>query len=377
MSTSVIQIQGENVSYTAKGDFIRRLLVRLGLREGGVKRREAFIAEAAPMQGHVAVLADAYHLDEDRALAQALNGSHLLLAPSALCEAEAAHAQSLGATILLPASQQKGFEAYIAKGTVVVVQKIPAVPLADALEKLEQDDKGRLALAAMRRLIRSHEKHSFIYPPGHFSDKKNGGKVQLTARDIEDMIALIEAESAKGVLVICGGRVVPAVVEKLQENFAAREEVVILSQNEQVADLPSAYTKIVHEEGRVPNKVLIDILARTTMEVVVEASGLAGAQGLCALTSEGMIGDDLREQQAAEYYGTYGATQLLALGRPWRAPLTPAPVFSAPDLETALRKWMKAKGLIPLPPTPAFNPQSGPSGAKGYGVWGLKGKSGP
>ncbi len=350
LTPQVIQIQGENISYNAKGAFIRRALVDLGFEDGGAKDRESFLAASDRINGAILVLADAYHLHEDPALADAMRGHFTLVAPSVLRAAEAVHAESIGATVLLPASQQKGFEDFVAKGTVLLLDKIPAVPLSAALDSLNQSNAGRAAVAAMRRIVLGRSGHSFIYPPGHFSAENGPGKEKLTDKDVSDMVALIESESVNGVLVICGGRVDADVVGSLKNRFVGNADIEILSQNNQTADLPSAYAKIVRDSGRLPHRVLIDALAGTTLEVVAESAGLSGAEGLSLITSEKMAGNARREAQVVEHFNAYGAKSLVSLGKTWDAPVSEASVLSAPDLKTALQLWAAARGLIPNAP---------------------------
>jgi hypothetical protein len=183
------------------------------------------------------------------------------------------------------------------------------------------------------------------------------------------MIDLIKAESTNGVLVICGGRVDAEIVDRLQNQFANNGNVEIVSQKGQASDLPSAYTEIVRVAENPPHNVLIDALAGTTLEVIVDAAGLSGTKGPLLITSEKMIDIPRRKQKVEDCYRAFGATNIVSLGKPWPTLVPPAPVLRAPDLKTALQSWIISKGLSPqTPPAPTSKPGNKGKNAKQHNL---------
>lgn len=348
----VVQILGENVSYQAKGAFIRSRLVEAGLADAGLVRKEDALRDPQTLDGAVVVLADAYHLHEDPALVAALQNSVVLAAPSVLRLEEARHAKSIGVTLLAPQPKTDECDALIADGTIRIVSKIPAAPLSDAFETLMTEPNGAEAADDMFHVTENYTDSTLIYPPGSFSAEA-GGKHQLTQADVNDLITTISEVRTSSTLVICGGRVNAEVVGALKQRFGQRENIAILSQNDYKADLPSVYTILAGMANRKPHHVLIDGLARTTLEVVALSAGLRGEDGLTLMTSESMVGNKKREGQIAEYYTTYDGKSLVCLGKPWTASLDYTAPSSGPELDVALAQWLSDKRLVSATPNGA------------------------
>jgi hypothetical protein len=358
-------LQPENPSYTAKGEYIKNLMIGMGLRDGGVITRGD--VPNLDLNGAVVVSADAYSFHEERtaSLLQALNGAHVIAAPSVLRMHEADHAANSGITVLLPEGQKDDFSAYAQKGTVIMVDEVSASAVPSALSDLRRENAGGHLVEKIQSVIMAFNQWSFVYPPGHFS-RPDASKDKLTRCDVKGIEELIKTESEagkNGVVVISGGRVTDDVMQNLRKAFNFRANVVIASQRDYKADLPSALVQLSEEIQRVPTRVFIDALAGTTLKVVKGG----GWQDISLIASERMFAPEnsQRFKQAVDHHHQYGSRDVILVGniseadkgrlRDALAPAQQSPrASSAPRLATALRDYLSARGLLAdeMPPAP-------------------------
>lgn len=372
MKRTAYLFQPENPSYLAKGEYIKAQITDKGLADGGVITREDVMeGRVAGLQGAVVVIADAYNLHkEDSAdLCRALEHSNVIAAPSVLRAHEADHAAQKGITLLLPEAQRADFSKHIENGTVIVVEQVSAAAVPGALQDLRRENGGAELAQKLRSAVTDFNKWSFLYPPGHFTrPDKSKDKVELTRKDVGDVVTLIEdsaREETRGVIVIGGGRVIPEVVRNLNAIFASHANVVVASQRGYKADLVSALTQLSTETQRKPLDVKIDALAGTTLKVVTSA----GWDKIDLISSEGMFApeNEKRFEQIVDHHRRYGGRDVLHVGNVREEDKTrlmavlkqaqQMPASPAPQLATVLHSYLSDRGLLPDASTKA---SSGP-----------------
>jgi hypothetical protein len=362
MKRAAYLLQPENPSYMAKGEYIKAQITDKGLADGGVITHEDVMeGRVAGLQGAVVVIADAYNLHkvESTDLCRALEDSNVIAAPSVLRAHEADHAAGKGITILLPEAQQADFTTHIEKGKVIVVDQVSAAAVPHALEDLRQEDGGAELAQKFQSVVTGFDKWSFLYPPGHFTrPDKSEGKDELTRKDVDDVVALIQdsaREETLGVIVIGGGRVALDVLQGLKTVFASHANVVVASQQDYKADLVSALTQLSAKAQRKPLEIKIDALAGTTLKVATSA----GWGNIGLISSERMFAPEnvKRFKQIIDHHRQYGGRDVFHIGNVQegdKARLMAAlkqtqetPASSAPQLATALHAYLSDRGLLP------------------------------